>query len=214
MKQFNTKEQKDFWSEYRHDFSADLISNVIISMSRKFIGKKIIDVGAGSGSLASKLKNVTAIDLAPKNEIVIKGDCTDLKFENDSFDTVFCTDVIEHLNDQDLKKCLSEINRVLVKEGHAILTTNYNENLAKSVVICPDCDCKFHKWGHCQSFDEKRIKALFKENGFEIKEFKKLNIGFVAVFKFLGKLFYKTRMDKIFKNEILQKNIFLVVKKI
>ncbi|MBU0898222.1 MAG: class I SAM-dependent methyltransferase [Nanoarchaeota archaeon] len=212
MKEFHENDQERFWSDYNEEFSGDLVSNVVIRMSRKYIGKRILDVGAGSGALAKKV-NATAIDLVPKGGNVIKGDCTNLQFENHAFDTVFCTELIEHLNDQDLEKCLKEINRVLKPDCYAVFTTNYDENLKASTVTCPDCGSRFHKWGHCQSFSEKRIKDLLIKEGFEIVELKKLNLGFVAVFNFLAKIFYKTRMDKLFKNKMLQKNLFIVARK-
>ena len=57
------------------------------------------------------------MDLAPKGEGVLRSDIRNLCFGDRVFDTVFCTDVLEHLNDEDLLSCIQELNRVLKPGG-------------------------------------------------------------------------------------------------
>ncbi len=169
MKQFNKTEQQRYWSGVEDPpFKAELISGVVLSLAKFYIGKNAIDVGAGSGALLrsfqEKYKNkrrIVGIDLVPKSEDVQQGDCTNLQFEDGSFDTCFVTDVIEHMSDSDLSKCLNEANRVLKIGGHGVFTTLNNERLNEATVTCPECGCKFHRTGHCQVFDEARIRTLF-----------------------------------------------------
>jgi len=220
MKQFDKAEQIKFWKGNAESFKADLISKVILSLSRPYIGKKVIDSGAGSGALLKdfkrkyKNKNIIGVDLVPKGPNVEIGDCTDLKFDSGSFDTYFCTDVIEHLSNDHLDKCLSEANRVLKIGGHAIFTTLYNENLNTSTVTCPECECKFHRWGHCQSFTISRIKKLFSDKGFKLVKVRKTNLGLLFRFRFIANMIYFFHFDKFLKLGFLNSDLFFVVKKI
>jgi hypothetical protein len=59
---------------------------------------------------------------------------------------------------------LKEINRVLLDGGYLIGTVPFNENLLSSQVVCPDCGKLFHKWGHHQSFDLKRLVSRLSIN--------------------------------------------------
>jgi len=49
----------------------------------------------------------------------VKMDIHDIPFEDDSIDIIFCNHVLEHVEDD--RKALSEIRRVLKKDGWAIL---------------------------------------------------------------------------------------------
>lgn len=63
--------------------------------------------------------------LYPVNEFYIM-DVEDLKFPDESFDTVVFTETIEHLVDP--RKALREIHRVLRPDGLLLCTTTYIEN--------------------------------------------------------------------------------------
>jgi len=123
MKQFNQKEQIRFWTNFKGVQKGHASSSVIFRLTRKYLGKKILDAGAGDGTLATLLSEkltsakITAIDLAPQNKIVNKGNCTKLDFPKNSIDTYLATDLIEHLSNKDLISCLKEANRVLVNGG-------------------------------------------------------------------------------------------------
>ena len=53
------------------------------------------------------------------------------------------------------------------------------------MVLCPKCGAKFHKVGHMQVFDEKRIREILEKKGFEIIKIKCLPLGFMARRRFL-----------------------------
>ena len=220
MKQFNKNEQLKFWKGHEESFKGDVISEVILSLSRKYIGKNAIDIGAGSGALFEhfhnrfKKKKILAVDLVPKNSKIIEGDCTNLKYTNNSFDTLFSTDVIEHLSDEDLNKCLNEANRVLKKNGYGMYTTINNEKLNNSIVTCPECGVKFHRWGHCQVFTESRIRKLFKMHGFKIVKVRKINLDLLSKFGILAKIFYFLKLEKVMKFKFLTSDLFFIVNKI
>ena len=220
MKQFDSTEQDKFWATQKPPYKGDLVSDVILSLGKRYVGKNAVDIGAGSGALMRSFrrkfkesKSIIGVDISPKAEEIQQGDCTDLQFEDGSFDTCFATDLIEHLSDTDLDKCLNEINRILKHNGYGIFNTINNENFRKALVTCPECGCTFHRTGHCQVFDEDRIRELFSNKGFRIVKVRKLNLGYVSMFKFFASLFYLLRLDRLFKVELLTRDMFFVARK-
>jgi SAM-dependent methyltransferase len=95
--------------------------------------QKLLEVGGGNGLLARKLADmgfvVTSIDPSPQTPLhfpVEKGDCTNLPFEDDSFDVIFSSCVLEHIGDLDT--AFFEMGRVLRKDGIMVHTvpTHYS----------------------------------------------------------------------------------------
>jgi len=98
---------------------------------------KILDAACGTGYgsyyLSERAKEVIGIDVSPKaiafcrkkykreNLTFIQMDCIDLKFDAGYFDTVVSLETLEHVRDD--RKFLSEIRRVLRKEGMCIIST-------------------------------------------------------------------------------------------
>jgi len=100
--------------------------------------KLILDLGCGGGhELFTRYGRVIGADLesAPlacaKNiySSVIRADITALSFEDNTFDYIVSSDVIEHIRAEDKDNLLSEIYRVLKKGGktaHALETKSDN----------------------------------------------------------------------------------------
>ncbi|HSW88401.1 MAG TPA: class I SAM-dependent methyltransferase [Candidatus Saccharimonadales bacterium] len=100
--------------------------------------REILDIGCGTGHLANEIKkiypnaNITGIDIskkaiaigkkAYKQITLLQGDAEkNLPFASACFDLVISGEHIEHLQDPDTY--LSEINRILKKDGILLLTT-------------------------------------------------------------------------------------------
>ncbi|RXJ82199.1 class I SAM-dependent methyltransferase [Arcobacter sp. F2176] len=62
--------------------------------------------------------NYISVDLHDKSAM-IKMDITNIRFDDDSFDAIYCSHVLEHVVDD--RKAMKELNRVLKKSGWAIL---------------------------------------------------------------------------------------------
>ena len=173
---------------YGEKYQGDIVSHLIVKLTQKYIESPILDVGAGSGALTNVLKNrkynAIGIDLYPKGEDIKKGSITNLKFKDKTFNTVFCTEVIEHLTDKQIDKGLNEVKRVLKKGGHFIVSVPYNENLENNSFVCPKCGHKFHKVGHLQSFDEERMKNLLEKHDFKIVFMKIYALGAMSKLPF------------------------------
>ena len=101
----------------------------------------ILDVACGTGYgsyyISDKAKKVIGIDVSSKaidfckkkykrdNLIFLQMDCTDLKFDDNTFDIVISQDTIEHV--QEDKKVLSEVKRILRHNGTFIVFTPHSQ---------------------------------------------------------------------------------------
>jgi ubiquinone/menaquinone biosynthesis C-methylase UbiE len=100
--------------------------------------KNCIFIGCGQGDEISilnnrkKIPNIYGIDISktaiqhakqkyPNINFVV-GDACNLPFEDNSFDLIICSEVIEHLSSPD--KLIDEINRVMENKGVLILSTS------------------------------------------------------------------------------------------
>jgi len=190
-------------------YAGDISSPEIVRLSKRFIGKSVLDVGAGSGALISQIPNAIGLDLVPKHPGMIKGDISNMPFRDESFDTIFATEVLEHLDDETLNKGLDEITGLLRVKGYLIITVPYKEDLRQNMVVCPKCGAKFHRCGHMQVFDEERMREMLEKKGFEIVEMKILPIGFMATHKFLKHFIYFLKRFGFFSSG----NLFVVAVK-
>ena len=160
-------------------------------------GEKILDVGCGNGNLIKLLsltnKELVGSDFSEtylkkakiKNPKItfFKGDLTDQsfwkKYEN-SFDTVICSEVIEHLkNDQN---ALEIIFSILKSNGTLIVTVpalNFlYSNFDKQI-------------GHYRRYSKSTLSQIVKKSGFKIEKIRYWNFlgmfGWLFLFKFLKK---------------------------
>jgi SAM-dependent methyltransferase len=102
---------------------------------------RLLDAGCGASIfpvyLARQGHQVTAVDLAPPVGLdrahgvsidYVRAGITALPFADDSFDTVFCISVIEHLGHAGVPLALQELRRVLRLGGQLLVTTDYYED--------------------------------------------------------------------------------------
>jgi SAM-dependent methyltransferase len=95
------------------------------------------------------------------------GNATDLRFEDDSFDAVICSEVLEHLPDYDA--ALVEMRRVLKPTGTLCITVPHAwpERLCWRLAPGPD-GYPFQPGGHIRIFDEVDLKASVERRGFKM----------------------------------------------
>lgn len=221
VKQLDSGEQEAFWGSYENGtFKAGIIADAVISMASPYLGERVLDIGAGNGALLKALgrrygdaKSCTGVDMSPRADGIIKADCKNLPFPDASFDTCISTDMIEHLNDSDLDACLSEIARVLKQSGRAIFTTVNRERIEDNVVSCPECQCRFHRWGHCQVFSEERVQTLFPTRGLSVVMLRTLNFGLLTKYGLLVRAAYALGVDRWYRTETFNSDLFFVVRK-
>ncbi len=97
---------------------------------------------------------VRGVDLSPTRSDIEKCSLDDIPFEDGAFNSIMFNAVIEHLDEKLLYDSLKEMHRVLKDNGYIIITTAYKEDLVQSIVECPRCAERFHRWGHVMSYDE------------------------------------------------------------
>ena len=141
---------------------------------------RILNIGIGNGWLERRcLEAGWRVEALDPNERAVEtlrqagvaartGRITALPQEPKSLDVVFCSEVLEHLDDDELEKGLAEIGRTLKPGGRLIGTVPYREDLSAGMVVCPECGIRFHRWGHRQSFDRGKIEQLFDDAGLVI----------------------------------------------
>jgi 2-polyprenyl-3-methyl-5-hydroxy-6-metoxy-1,4-benzoquinol methylase len=123
-------------------------------------GGRILDVGVFTGqfldilALSGKFDEVIGIDIVRKpgfhtlsdNYDLRIADCRSLPFDDRSFDSVVCMEVLEHLEVEDFPQALSELRRVC--SGRLVMSVPYNEQPPISL-------------NHRQAFDEDKIRKWF-----------------------------------------------------
>ncbi len=151
----------------------------LLKQARKVSGQRmlrVMNIGVGDGWLEKKcvaqgwetyaldpiknaINNVTAAGVEGK-----VGHIEAIPFADNFFDMIFCSEIIEHLTQEQIRQGLSEVTRVLKNSGMLLGTVPFNENLFEGRVVCPDCGNVFHRIGHQQSFDTTTIGAVFPDS--------------------------------------------------
>ncbi len=119
----------------------------------------VLDIGCGNKPyevlFKDRITSYTGCDVAQsdKNKVDIICSATDLSFEENKFDIVFSTQVIEHVNDPSLM--IKEAYRVLRLNGVAIFSVPFCWQLHEE----PHDYFRFTKYG---------LKVLFEKEGFQV----------------------------------------------
>ena len=173
----------------------------VLEIATKLGGEHFLDVGCGDGSFtvllkeALKAEEAIGIEISPEAVEVLKGkdikayqldiDEEKFPFENDSFDMVYCGEIIEHLFNPD--HLLDEVYRILKPNGKCIITTpnlagwsnrfslllGY-QPFATSVSPGHEGTGKLilkgneGQWGHIRVFTTRALKELLKIHQFKI----------------------------------------------
>jgi SAM-dependent methyltransferase len=91
---------------------------------RDYCRGRVLDAGAGRGAYRELLQNYAdsyvGMDIAPSKATAAVGDVQCLPFAANSFDTVFCSQVLEHVPEPGLS--LQELMRVLKPGGYLVLS--------------------------------------------------------------------------------------------
>jgi ubiquinone/menaquinone biosynthesis C-methylase UbiE len=150
---------EDFWGE-----SEEITANLV----RRFTPQngRLLDVGCGMGRLLAKLPNYERYGMdisAGYLEHAIKGGAEvclskveDMPYHDEYFDTVVCTDVLEHV--LDINASITQLFRVLKSGGHLVIRVPYRENLEP--YLQPEYP---YQMAHLRNFDEFGLRLLFEK---------------------------------------------------
>jgi SAM-dependent methyltransferase len=147
----------------------------------------ILDVGCGKGWVAKEFlpkgKRVFSLDISVtnpaivnklysnKNHFGIAADSFYLPFNDETFDCVVASEIIEHVFDP--AGFVKELFRVVTKGGSLIITTPYKEKLI--YYLCIHCNKKTPANAHLHSFDENKLESLYSES--DLESFKYVTFG-------------------------------------
>jgi SAM-dependent methyltransferase len=126
----------------------------------------VLDVGARDDRFSKVFtgffQEVTALDLTEPSfkypgVATVAGDVTDLKFPDNSFDCVFCAEVLEHVWNVD--KACRELVRVARHE--IVIGVPFRQDIRIGRTTCRSCGKINPPWGHVHSFNERTLGRLF-----------------------------------------------------
>lgn len=188
---------------------------------QKYISGKTLDLGAGSAKyreiINKKATEYITFDMVPGEDIDVVGDALNLPFGPSAFDTVVCTQVLEHIEKPWLM--VKEIRRILKENGLCILTAPF---------LSP-----YHADPHDYfRYTIEGMKSLFENENFEIIEcssygkifsvlsefirfsyfnpFQRRKRGSWKITNFMSKI--AGFLDRFVKNEIIYDNIYIVAR--
>jgi len=81
---------------------------------------RTLDIGCGRGLHRDAFPNLVGMDIAPWPEVDVTGDAHDLPFDDQEFEQVLCSEVMEHLHTPQV--AVAEMARVMKPGGLLILT--------------------------------------------------------------------------------------------
>lgn len=167
---------------------------------KNYANGHFLDLGCGNKPYESLYNAVTTSQMgcdiiqSDKNRVDTICPVTDLKFDDSCFDSVLCTQVLEHVFEHN--KMMQEIFRVMKKGGNIILTVPFAWEL------------------HEEPYDFFRytkhaLKALFEQAGFEIDYIKPNGGKWAAIYQLRNNMLYHSfTKHKTFYNK-LKKILFM-----
>jgi len=162
-------------------------------------GLNVLDVPAGSGGFAARMKaegaSCIALDInAPANHTpCIRADMNQyLPFKNETFDAITCLEGIEHIHDA--FKMIHEFYRILRPEGQLAISTPNVQNmrsrikfLLRGTLFWFDSR-EIHGVGHINVIPWFLFKHILKSSGFTIENVQANRSVFPAAPFFLARL--------------------------
>ena len=163
-----------------------------------FNPNKVLDVGCASGWFlnellssypSSKFFGVDAYKQAInygkkkyKKLVLTHADAHSLPFNNNTFDLVICTEVLEHVVHPD--KVLKEIKRILRRNGIGIIEMD-SGNWLFTIVWYWWTHIKNGVWkhAHLHIFNTNKLNVIIKQSGLRIIKKHFFNFGMAVVFK-------------------------------
>ncbi|THU39465.1 class I SAM-dependent methyltransferase [Niastella caeni] len=165
----------------------------------KYAKGNVLDIGCGNKPyelfFKDKIYSYTGCDViqSDKNKVDVICEATKLAFADEKFDTVFSTQVIEHVSDP--FKMLQEANRVLKNDGLIIVSAPFCWELHEE----PYDFYRYSKYG---------LKAMFEQKGFEVLEITANGGKWAAIFQMNINMVYSTFKTRKWPIRIL-KGIFI-----
>jgi SAM-dependent methyltransferase len=193
---------EDISESNQHFIATYFISEDIKEAIGLYASGDLLDIGCGNKPyaplFAGRVKNYTGCDIVQSSNNVVDTLCPadQLNFENEAFDTAFCTQVMEHVSDH--LAVAKEAYRVLKKGGYGIFTVPFSWELHEE----PYDFFRFTKYG---------LNDLFQKAGFQIVRIKSNGGKWAAIFQLWLNVLLSTRKYVTIRSRVI-KFFFLTLK--
>jgi len=129
--------------------------------------KTIVDVGCGNGVITNILGEKYEVIGVDRSEHAlrmvktkkVKASSENIPLPDHSFDMVFSSELLEHLEDAVLQKTIQEFERLTKK--YILITVPNNENPDKLLIKCPSCHYIYNSPNHLRRFKADDFIKLF-----------------------------------------------------
>jgi ubiquinone/menaquinone biosynthesis C-methylase UbiE len=153
--------------------------DLVLRLWPRDAGATALDVGCGDGALSRELaargQRVVGLDLSLKRAVRARervpevafglASAYELPFPDRAFDTVVCTDLLEHLDEPE--RALRELVRVA--RGAVIVSVPYSIRI--ETTLCPHCGKDYYLYGHQHSFGREGLERLARGAGARVERF-------------------------------------------
>lgn len=141
----------------------------------------LLDIGCGTSRIISGLPNAVGMDIElfklrylcrKGHKKLVQADIKCLPFKDGAFNTVVCSEVIEHVEKS--PENLREMSRVLKDDGELILGTPDYARISWLVIEWLYCKILPNAYGegHISHYTRRELCALLKEAGFSVLDYK------------------------------------------
>lgn len=154
--------------------------------------RTLIDIGCGNGAITHVLaehydvtavdRSETALSFVRTRKIHASSDRIDLP--DRSFDMVFSSELLEHLESPVFEGTLTEMKRLSRK--YLFITVPNDQSVEKDFIRCPSCGYLFNRAYHIRRFDAAGLAACFPE--FHVKKSLTLGLGKRGYVPFLARI--------------------------
>jgi SAM-dependent methyltransferase len=129
--------------------------------------RRLLDLGCGNGLISQSLRErhaVVGLDWSLPALGFAQGErvCASaarLPLKPGVFDLVLCSELLEHLSEDDLRDTLREMTNL--RAAHLLISVPNRENTHINEVKCPACRLIFNASHHQRSFTPESLSALF-----------------------------------------------------
>lgn len=179
-------EDKEYlYSQKPSAFIQHMIGRVM-SIYQPAQGERILDMGCGWGNISLTLQkeghNVIGLDYSTKSIDMCRKnartlglddtkfvcrDATNTQFDDNSFDVVYCADLVEHLYPSVYLDMVKEVHRILAPSGKFVIYTPNPSHIIELMRSHNIILKQYHS--HVDLKSMKRLKQTLQDNNFTIK---------------------------------------------
>lgn len=182
--------KKNFFQKYWHWRRFSEVDKLV-----RPVEGPVLDIGCHSGTFTIRIlkkiksREIYGVDISPAAINLIKkripyghfevANAESLPYKNHFFDAVYCLEVLEHVDNP--ADVLSEIKRVLKKDGYTVLLVPTDNKLFKIVWFLWTFMYPVWRHAHVQSFTHQSLENIAQKAGLKISKTKTFNLGMLKL---------------------------------